>query len=158
MTHRDNAHGFCRNYFGYDVLAVCLTDPIKSMTDYIKSNRLDECGWGTDHEILPFATLCQIDVCVYSDFGKGRTWLKYQPLFCNGHVQCVCTQCWLHVPHVGGMYTKTGYRDLITSKDKSFELFINKLIPLPLLARAMGISFLLSLGLFTICFKHLCMY
>ena len=68
MTHKDNAHSFCKDCFASDSLAACLYEPIESMTDYIKENRLDECGWGTDCEIRAFATLCQIDVCTYSEY------------------------------------------------------------------------------------------
>ena len=84
MTHRDNAFSFCRYCCGTDE---SLTEPIKSMTNYIKAKHLDDCGWGTDREIRAFATLCQVDVCVYSDFGLHRTWLKFSPLFFNA--QCM---------------------------------------------------------------------
>ena len=59
MKHKDNAHSFCRDCFAGDSLATLLYEPIKSMTDYITEKRLDQCGWGTDHEIGAFATLCQ---------------------------------------------------------------------------------------------------
>ena len=41
------------------------------MTNYIKENHLDECGWETDCDIRAFATLCQIDVCTYSEYVIG---------------------------------------------------------------------------------------
>ena len=85
MTHKDNAYRFCKDCFEGDTLAANLYEPIKSMTDYIKEKELDQRGWGTDREIRAFATLCQIDVCTYSDNGSSRAWLKFSPLFCNEH-------------------------------------------------------------------------
>ena len=85
MTHKDNAYPFCKDCFEGDTLAANLYEPIKSMTDYIKEKELDQRGWGTDREIRAFATLCQIDVCTYSDNGSSRAWLKFSPLFCNEH-------------------------------------------------------------------------
>ena len=85
MTHKDNAYSFCNDCFAGDTLAANLYEPIESMTNYIKENDLDGRGWGTDREIRAFATLCQIDVCTYSDNGSSRAWLKFSPLFCNEH-------------------------------------------------------------------------
>ena len=85
MTHKDNAYSFCKDCFAGDTLAANLYEPIESMTNYIKENDLDGRGWGTDREIRAFATLCQIDVCTYSDNGSSRAWLKFSPLFCNEH-------------------------------------------------------------------------
>ena len=85
MTHKDNAYSFCNDCFAGDTLAANLYEPIESMTNYIKEKGLDQRGWGTDREIRAFATLCQIDVCTYSDNGSSRAWLKFFPLFCNEH-------------------------------------------------------------------------
>ena len=85
MTHKDNAYRFCKDCFEGDTLEANLYEPIKSMTSYIKEKELDQRGWGTDREIRAFATLCQIDVCTYSDNGPSRAWLKFSPLFHNEH-------------------------------------------------------------------------
>ena len=83
MTHKDNAHHFCNCCFDHSLLATKLAEPIKSMNGYIEDKNMNKCGWGTDHEIEAFATMLQIEVCVYSDFGRKRAWLKYKPLFLN---------------------------------------------------------------------------
>ena len=85
MTHKDNAYRFCKDCFAGDTLEANLYEPIKSMTGYIKEKKLDQRGWGTDREIRAFATLCQIDVCTYSDNWSSRAWLKFSPLFHNEH-------------------------------------------------------------------------
>ena len=91
--HNDNHEGLNHNgliiaqYKNRDLIVKPVNRPslIESMTNYIKEKGLDQRGWGTDREIRAFATLCQIDVCTYSDNGFSRAWLKFSPLFCNEH-------------------------------------------------------------------------
>ena len=81
MTHKDNAHSFCRDCCVIDSLTAGLYESIDSMTNYIKKNDLDKCAWGTDHEIRAFATLLQTDVCTYSYSGSSRVWIKFLELY-----------------------------------------------------------------------------
>lgn len=68
-------------FFGLDVGTF---DPIDVMSEYIRDNNMDKCGWGTTNEILAAATLFQVRIYVSSRAGrKDRQWLRYKPLFHN---------------------------------------------------------------------------
>ena len=85
MTHKNNAYHFCKRCFSHSLLATKLAEPVVSMKGYVKDSNMDKNALGTDIEIEVFATMLEIEVHVYSDFGRNRAWLKYKPLFLNSH-------------------------------------------------------------------------
>jgi hypothetical protein len=51
-------------------------------TDYVRANKLRKNGtWATDAEIMATANLLQMDVSVWTMFGKKLKWLKYPASF-----------------------------------------------------------------------------
>ena len=56
--------------------------PVEVMEQYIKNCNMHLTAWGTDKEIFSAATLLQVDIYIFSNFGaSGRRWLKFEPIF-----------------------------------------------------------------------------
>ena len=58
--------------------------PVELMERYIKKSNMHLAAWATDKEIFSAATLLQVGICIFSDFGfSGRQWLRFKPIFTN---------------------------------------------------------------------------
>ena len=92
LTNSDNAQIFGRMLFEGD------NDPLSKVTSYTSS--MCHNAWGTDKEITVAATMLQVDILVYSQFGKqGRKWLKFTPAFSNHNCTIPSTGITLHLYH-----------------------------------------------------------
>jgi len=84
MTHKDNAFSCAVSMCSDSKL---LTQPIDAMKSYIKKNKMDKTGWGTDKEIHFIASMLQICIVVSGQHGSvgntERGWVRYEPLFHN---------------------------------------------------------------------------
>ena len=58
----------------------------RPMADYVKQTKMDRLGtWGTETEILAFATMTNTVVYVYCRSSMDKTvWLPYKPLTTTG--------------------------------------------------------------------------
>ena len=77
MSGPENALFFGRALFGTE-------EPLSKLTTYMKTSGVCRDAWGTEKEIHVAATLFQVDIVIYSEYGKqGRTWLHFHPIFSN---------------------------------------------------------------------------
>ena len=91
LTNSDNAKIFGQVFEGDK-------DPLSKVTSY--TARLPNDAWGTDKEITVLATMFQVDILVFSQFGKqGRTWLKFTPAFSNHNCTIPSAGITLHLYH-----------------------------------------------------------
>ena len=68
------------------------------VAEYVKNLRSG--AWGSDKEIAVAATMFQVDIMVYSQFGRqGRKWLKFSPAFSNHNCTIPSTGLSLHLYH-----------------------------------------------------------
>ena len=73
-------------------------DPVSKVAEYVKNLRSG--AWGSDKEITVAATMFQVDIMVYSQFGRqGRKWLKFSPAFSNHNCTIPSTGLSLHLYH-----------------------------------------------------------
>ena len=80
MTDKENAF-LCAKFIYSDNDS--LSEPIDALNRYIKNNRLDKNGWGTDSEIHIIASMLRICICVNGQYSGQRRWVEYKPIFRN---------------------------------------------------------------------------
>ncbi len=93
MRHKDNVHQLCIWYNLSD------TDSIVAMEKYIDEKKLNQSGWGTDHEIEVLATMLQVKIIVYSLWQRKRVWMEYKPVFCNSTCMETTSEYKIYIYH-----------------------------------------------------------
>ena len=79
MSGPEDALSFGHAFFGIE-------EPLSKLTAYMKTSGVCHNAWGTEKEIYVAATLFQVDIVIYSEYGKqGRTWLYFHPIFSNNN-------------------------------------------------------------------------
>ena len=73
-------------------------DAVSKVVEYVKNLRSG--AWGSDKEITVAATMFQVDILVFSQFGRqGRKWLKFSPAFFNHNCTIPSTGISLYLYH-----------------------------------------------------------
>ena len=81
MLHPENVLAFgrmLRQGVVYDL------DAQKAVTSHINRRRLySETAWSTEYEVYAAATMFQVKIKVFSEYGDHRVWHTYVPWFSN---------------------------------------------------------------------------
>ena len=94
LTNSHNAQLFGQFFFGKREDHLC------TVTTYVNDSGMCQDAWGTDKEIIVAATMFQVNILTFSDFGKHkRTWLRFSPAFCNYNCTIPSVGIKLHLYH-----------------------------------------------------------
>ena len=82
MIIEENALMFANHHFGK--MHTSQEEALHSLKLYLQKSRMREHGfWGTEREIITAATLFQVDINVFCQYGNVRTWMTNYPIFTN---------------------------------------------------------------------------
>ena len=92
MSDPDNARVFGPLFFG-------VKGTLDDVSTYVETSGMCDNAWGTEKEITVAATLFQVDILVFTEYGKERKWTKFFPAFSNLNCTITLTGTKFHIYH-----------------------------------------------------------